>query len=294
MRGIMSDSVEGYVTVLDHSIFYRKFGKDTGEKILCLHGGPGVPHDYTLSMADLVKSGYQVIFYDQLGVGKSYHPKNRTLFTVENYVEELEEFRKLLGLEKFHLWGSSWGGFLAISYALKYQQALRSLTSAGGASRTLLVYNEMLRLKSEMPRDIIEILERYESEGDYENSEYLKAIDVVYRKHVCRLPEWPVEVKYAMDNVSKPVYETMWGPNEFTLFGNLMYWDVTPKLGNIHTRTLLTCGRYDEVTPKVQQVLREGIRGSELEIFEKSSHLTFWEEQEKYMRTMEDFLSRTA
>ena len=152
----------------------------------------------------------------------------------------------------------------------------------------------MLRLKSEMPREIIETLEKYETEGDYENPEYLRALDVVYRKHLCRLPSWPPEVQHAMNNTSKPVYETMWGPNEFTLYGNLMYWDVTPKLGAIKTPTLLTCGRYDEVTPKVQQVLREGIKGSELEIFENGSHLTFWEEREKYMKTVEDFLGRNS
>ena len=121
MRGIMSDSVEGYVTVLDHSIFYRKFGKDTGEKYLLPAWRTGSPHDYTLSMADLVKSGYQVIFYDQLGVGKSYHPKNRTLFTVENYVEEFKNLENYLDW-KSSTYGDRLGGFLAISYALKYQQ----------------------------------------------------------------------------------------------------------------------------------------------------------------------------
>ncbi len=285
---------EGYLKVMGHSLFYKIFGEDEskGETIVCLHGGPGVPHDYTLSMADLAKQGRRVIFYDQLGVGKSELPKNRGLFTVEHYVEEFEEFRKQFRLKNFHLWGSSWGGFLAIAYALKYQQNLKSLISAGGASNTLLVYNEMLRLKSELPREIQLVLEKYEDQGDYENPEYLRAIDILYRKHVCRLREWPKEVSHALNNVSKPVYHTMWGPNEFTLLGNLMYWDVTPKLGSIQTPTLLTCGRYDEVTPIVQKVLRAGIRGSELEIFENSSHLTFWEERAKYMRSMENFLDR--
>jgi proline iminopeptidase len=284
---------EGYVNVLGHKLYYVAFG-DPGsqDKILCLHGGPGSPHNYMLSLADLAKSGYYVIFYDQLGVGKSELPKNLTLYTVEHYVEEVEEFRKQMKLEKFHLFGSSWGGFLGIAYALKYQASLKTFISAGGASSTLLTYKEMLRLKSELPQDIIDTLEKYEALGQYEHPEYIKALDVVYHKHLCRLEKWPEDVVYAMNNTSKPVYNTMWGPNEFTMYGNLMYWDVTPKLGSIHTPTLLTCGRYDEVTPKVQRVLREGITGSELEIFEQGSHLTFWEEREKYMKTVVDFLER--
>ena len=291
----LPERTEGYLSVLGHKLYFEAFGDpNSKEKILCLHGGPGTPHNYMLSLADLAKSGFYVIFYDQLGVGKSELSKNLTLFTVECYVEEVEEFRKQMGLNNFHLFGSSWGGFLGIAYALKYQTNLKTFTSAGGASSTLLTYREMLRLKSEMPLEIVETLEKYEERGEYENPEYVKDLDVVYHKHVCRLEKWPEEVSYATNHTSKPVYNTMWGPNEFTMYGNLMYWDVTSKLGTIQIPTLLTCGRYDEVTPKVQQVLREGIPGSELEIFEQGSHLTFWEEREKYMKTVVDFLDHKS
>jgi proline-specific peptidase len=281
--------------VLDHKLFYRTFEKPSQGSpkgvVLCLHGGPGVPHEYILSMADLAKSGYNVVFYDQLGVGKSEVPKNRRLFIVERYVEEVEEFRKVMKLgDKIHLWGSSWGGFLAIAYALKYQHNLKTLTSAGGASSTPLVYEGMLRLRSELPYEVQEVLSRYENRGDYENLEYLKAIDVLYRKHVCRLPKWPLEVRYAFEHVSTPVYHTMWGPNEFTLIGNLMYWDVTGRLRSLNVPTLITCGQYDEVVPKVAEVLRDKIQGSEMEIFENASHLTFWEERQRYMQVVSGFL----
>jgi proline iminopeptidase len=286
---------EGYVPVLGHRLYYQSFlPQNPKGTVLCLHGGPGVPHEYILSMADLAHSGYRVVFYDQLGVGKSELPKNRRLFIVERYVEELESFREALGLGKIHLWGSSWGGFLGIAYALKYQEHLKSLISAGGVSSTPLTYEGMLRLRSELPADIQAILKRYEDAGDYENPEYLKAMDVLYRRHVCRLPQWPPEVNYAFENVSKPVYHTMWGPNEFTLIGNLMYWDVTRELGRIKVPTLITCGRYDEVVPQVGEVLRDGIQDSKMIVFEKSSHLTFWEEREEYIRAMREFLDQNG
>jgi len=282
---------DGYIDVLGFRLYYRSFlPQDPKGTILCLHGGPGVPHEYVLSMADLADSGYRVVFYDQLGVGKSELPKNRRLFIVERYVEEVEAFRTAMNLGKIHLWGSSWGGFLGIAYALKHQENLRSLVSAGGASSTPLTYQGMLKLRSELPEGIQATLKQFEDAGDYENPEYLKAIDEVYRRHVCRLSEWPPEVNDAFANISKPVYHTMWGPNEFTLIGNLMYWDVTSQLGRIQVPTLITCGRYDEVVPEVGEVLRNGISGSKMIVFEKSSHLTFWEEREAYMRAMREFL----
>jgi proline iminopeptidase len=282
---------EGYARVLGYKLFYRSFSPPNPEgTVLCLHGGPGVPHEYILSMADLANFGYRVLFYDQLGVGKSELPKNRRLFVVERYVEEVEAFREAMDLGEIHLWGSSWGGFLGVAYALKYQKNLKTLTSAGGGSSTPLAYEGMLKLRSELPEAVQVTLQKYEDQGEYENPEYLEALDVLYRKHVCRLDPWPPEVNHAFQNIGKSVYHTMWGPNEFMLFGNLMYWDVTRELPRITVPTLITCGRYDEVVPKVAEVLHEGIAGSKMILFENSSHLTFWEEREPYMKAVAAFL----
>jgi len=284
---------EGRITINENSLYYEVFSPETVRgTVLCLHGGPGMPHNYTLPMADLALFGYRVVFYDQLGVGNSTLPKNRGLFTVENYVEEVEEVRKKMNLGRIHLWGSSWGGFLAIAFALKYQENLKSLTSASGSSSTPLTYKEMLRLRSELPIAVKTILDKYEKDGEYDNPEYLKAIESVYKKHTCRLSPWPDEFVYTLEHASIPVYNTMWGPNEFVLTGNLMYWDITDKLGKIGTPTLFTCGRFDEVTPKVQEVMLSAIKNSRLEIFEESSHLAFWEEREKYMATVREFLDQ--
>jgi len=284
---------EGYVQVLGYNLFYRSFSPENPKgALLCLHGGPGVPHDYTLSMADLAEAGYRVIFYDQLGVGKSELPKDKRLFRVERYVEEVEAFRKEMDLGKIHLWGSSWGGFLTIAYSLKYQENLKSMISASGASSTPMTYEGMLSLQSALTSNQQDIMKKYESEGDYGNPEYLQVLDALYRRHICRLPEWPPEVSYALNNPSKPVYNTMWGPNEFVLWGNLMYWDVTRELSKISVPALITCGRYDEVVPKVAEVLNDGIKGSKLILFENSSHLAFWEEREAYIKAIKDFLDQ--
>lgn len=285
---------DGYVEVAGRRLYYRTFEpEETTSKgdLVCLHGGPGMTHDYILPLKDLAQSGYRVIFYDQLGCGKSERPKNLGLFTIEQAVEDLEGFRHTMNLGKIHLMGSSYGGLLAIAYALKYQKNLKSLITTGGLASVPLTMSEMERLKKELPPDVQETLRKYEEEGDYQNPEYVKAQMVFYKNYLCRLDPWPAELNYTLEQVSIPVYGTMNGPNEFTIIGNIRYWDVTAQLPRIKIPTLVTGGRFDEVSPKVAKSIHDGIKGSKLVTFEKSAHLPMWEEREKYMKTLSDFIS---
>ena len=281
---------QGYANVLGYDLFYRQFGEPEEGEVLCLHGGPGATHDYLLSMADLADRGYRVTFYDQLGCGRSQLPKNTALFVPERYVEEVEAFRKEMGLVSPHIIGSSWGGMLAIAYALKYQRNMKTMTTVGGLHSVPLTLREMERMKRGLPRNVQKTLARYE--GDNENPEYLAAVMVFYKKHLCRLDPWPAEVTYSLDHISRPVYGTMNGPNEFTIIGNTRYWDVTDRLRTIRVPTLVLGGRFDEVSPLVAREIHEHVRGSELTIFPNSSHLAFWEERESFMERVLRFLRR--
>jgi proline iminopeptidase len=138
---------EGYVTVLGCRLIYRTFGASKKGIVLCLHGGPGATHDYILPLADLSLQGYRVVFYDQLGCGRSELPKDRGLFVIERYTEEVEEFRRAMRLGKVHLIGSSFRGQLAISYALRYQKKLKSLITVGGYHSMMMVAALMQRMK---------------------------------------------------------------------------------------------------------------------------------------------------
>ncbi len=282
---------EGLVKVLGYSLFYKVFTPPVARAtIVCLHGGPGATHDYLLPMRDLTKFGYKVVFYDQLGCGNSEMPKDPALFTVERGVEELEAFRREMGLGKVHLMGSSYGGMLALAYAVKYQRNLRSLITTGGLGSVPLTIAEMQRLKSELPPEVVRVMEKYEAKGEYENPEYEKAVMVFYKKHLLRRKNWPPEQVHTMTHISKPVYGTMNGPNEFTIIGNIRYWDITDRLRVIKVPTLVTGGRFDEVTPKVAKSIHDHISGSKLVIFQKSSHLAMWEERSRYMRTLDRFM----
>ena len=283
---------EGYTNVLGFDLFYRQFGEPRKGEILCLHGGPGATHDYLLSIADLAAHGYRVTFYDQLGCGRSQVPKNVALFVPEHYIEEVEALRRKMRLGKPHVIGSSWGGMLAIAYALKYQRNMATMTTVGGLHSVPLTLGEMEKMKRGLPKGVQETLAKYEAVGDYDNPEYIKAVIAFYNKHLCRLSPWPQELTYSLDHLSKPVYGTMNGPNEFTIIGNTRYWDVTDRLKTIKVPTLILGGRYDEVSPIVAREIHRHVPGSELTLFPNSSHLPFWEEREHFMKRVLKFLGK--
>ena len=287
---------EGYANVLGLKIFYRLFGGTDQRKgtVVCLHGGPGLTHDYMKPLSDLVQFGYSVLLYDEIGCGKSELPKNKKLFTAERHVEELENLRRGLGLGRIHLIGHSWGGMFGMAYALKYQENLKSLVLSGATASTPLCLSEMDRLRSELPGDAQQTLIKWEEEGDYENPEYIKASEVFLKKHFCRLPEWPPELNYSLEHLSKPVYQTMWGPNEFVALGALRYWDITNDIHKIKLPCLITCGRYDELTELLSRGIEKEIKDSKFVMFENSAHMTMWDERENYLDVVSDFLRGVA
>ena len=263
-------------------------------RVLCLHGGPGLTHEYILSLADLTQFGYQVVFYDQLGCGKSEIPKNLGLFTIERAVEEVEGVRRVLQLGKIHLYGSSYGGLLAIAYALKYQRNLLSLITTGGLVNVPFCISEMEKMKASLPSPVLRTMEQFEETGDYANPEYQNAMQEFYKRYFCRLEEWPKELLSSLQNVSQSVYMTMNGPTEFTIIGGIRYWNVSDQLHKIKVPTLVTCGKYDEVSPKEARRIHKGIRRSKLVVFRKSSHLAMWEERDKYVDVLRVFLDNVV
>jgi len=177
-----------------------------------------------------------------------------------------------------------------MAYALKYQSNMKSMVTNGGPASVPLCLSEMTRRKSELPVEVQKTLEKYEAVSDYENPEYLNATEIYYRNFLCRSPEWPQELLYAIHHMSKLVYETMWGPTEFVCIGALRYWDITDELHEIKIPTLVTCGRYDEVSPVVCRSAHEQIKDSKFHIFENSAHESMWDEHENYLSTVKPFL----
>ena len=236
--------------------------------LLCLHGGPGGTHRPLTVLGSLADGGRRVVFYDQLGGGDSDQPDDPSLWTIETFVEQLASLRDGLGLERIHLYGSSWGGMLALEYAFTRPAGLTSLILNSTPTSAPRWAVETQRLAAGLDEDEFK------------------------RRHICRLEPEPEVLTRARARFGQQVYETMWGKNEFTPTGTLKDWDVIDRLGEIDVPTLITSGRHDECTPALVKPLHEGIRGSEWVLFEESAHMPYLEEPERYLAMVGAFLDR--
>ena len=287
---------EGYVSFHGYNVWYRIVGdrEEPGKfPLLCLHGGPGATHDYLEPLEAMASTGRRVIFYDQLGNGNSDHPHDPSMWTVELFVEELSVIRHALGLEHVHLLGQSWGGMLAMEYALTQPEGLSSLVIADSPASMQQWVEEANRLRNELPPEIQDTLLKHEAAGTTDDPAYEKAMLVYYRRHVCRLDPWPECVNRAFEKLEQnpEVYYTMNGPREFHVIGTLKDWNIIERLGEIRVPTLVLSGRYDEATPIIAETVHRGIPGSKWVIFEHSSHMPHVEETERYIRVLDEFLN---
>lgn len=288
---------EGFVPFREFRVRYRIVGELDQPApgrfpLLVLHGGPGAPHDYLDPLAALAQSGRPVVFYDQLGSGNSDQPDDPTLWNIDLYLDEVATVRRELGLDRVHLLGQSWGGMLALSYALMQPAGFLSLVVADSTASMPLHAAEVNKLREQLPPEVQEVLNQHEAAGTTDDPAYEEAAMAFYARHICRLDPWPDYLLEAFERINPQVFQTMWGAGELHITGNLKDWDITSRLGEIGVPTLLLSGRYDEFTPAEQEVLREGIPGSEWVLFEQSAHLPHAEETERFLEVLEDFLSR--
>jgi len=281
---------EGHIDVPGGQVWYKVVGSGESVPLLTLHGGPGGGHDY-LEPLNEIASERPVVFFDQLGCGKSDTPDDVSLWRIDRFVDEVTAVRDALGLDRIHLLGHSWGGWLAIEYMLGAPSGVVSLTLAStSASIPQFVY-EAGTLISELPREMAETMRRLEAEGDFENPEFEAGMMEFYKRHLCRLDPWPDPIMRSLENLDgNIVYETMNGPTEFTVIGNMKDWNRIEKLGEIVAPTLITCGRYDELTPACSRTLRQGIMNSRMHVFERSAHMAHLEETESYLQILSEFL----
>ncbi len=287
----MTHGEEGMIPVEGGRVWFRSVGTG-GVPLVLLHGGPGTGHDVLEPMEALAASR-QVVFYDQLGCGRSDQPRDTSLWRIERFVEEVDTLRGRLDLERMHLFGHSWGGWLAIEYALAHPARVASLVLADTAASTRQMHEELVALRRKGPRASWELMERCEAENDLADPRYYDAIMAFYRNHLCRLDPWPGGLERSIVNMrGNQVYETMIGTNVFYLDGNLRTWDRTDRLGDITAPTLVVVGRYDSCTVACAETLSRGISGARLAIFENSSHLPMHEEADAFMQEVGGFLAQ--
>jgi proline-specific peptidase len=257
--------------------------------LLALHGGPGSTHNYFGPLEDLAGQR-PVVLYDQIGCGKSDRPEDIE-WSVDVFRDEVATVRDQLGLERIHLLGTSWGGMLAQEHVLSGAQGIVSLVLSSTLANLGLWNEEQLRLRAALPPDVIEVLDRHEKAGTYDDPEYEEAMEAYFDRHFYRGPKPRAELEAMAAQKAPDVYRAMQGPNEWTTTGALKGWDTRDRLKEIGVSTLVARGRYDMCTDRIAAELVDGIRGAREVVFEHSSHTPVLEETENYLQVVREFLA---
>lgn len=279
------------------NVWTKRVGNNPRIKLLLLHGGPGATHEY-FEAADsyLPAAGVEYVYYDQLGSAYSDQPDEPDLWEIDRFVEEVEQVRKARGLtsDNFFLLGHSWGGILAIEYALKYQQHLKGLIVSNMMS-SVPEYNRYANtvLMSTMDPAVLAEIKALEDSGNYENPRYMELlIPNHYEHHVLRMPaaEWPDPVNRAFARINQAIYVPMQGPSELGARGKLVDWDRTTDLHTIGVPTLTIGGQHDTMDPKWMEMMAGEFKDGRYLHCPNGSHLAMYDDQETYFNGLLEFL----
>lgn len=290
----MSEAIsrEGYIPVTGGRVWYRVVGTGSAQPLLILHGGPSIPHDYLESLEALADER-PVIFYDQLGCGKSDRPEDVIFWKIERFADELCQVCRALKLEQFHLFGHSWGTILATECAISHRTNLTSLILASPYLNFPHWFKTILpKLVSELPTALQSALAKQLANDTVDSPDYKVVVDEYNSRHLCLLDPLPDALLRAVAGANWEIRKTLFGVDEFHADGPLKNYDRTQSLSNIVIPVFLTCGRHDDCTPEYLEWHHHHLINSEMMVFEHSAHMAHLEEPELYIHTVRDFLRR--
>jgi proline iminopeptidase len=281
----------------EFNVWTRKVGDNPSVKLLTLHGGPGATHEYFECFEDyLPQAGFEFYYYDQLGSHASDQPDEPALWEIPRFVDEVEQVRRALGLDgtNFFLLGHSWGGIVAIEYALAHQDALKGLIVSNMMS-SVPAYNAYANdvLMPAMDQDVLAEAKKLEDADDYENPRYMELlIPHHYEHHVLRMPyqQWPDPVNRAFEHINPSIYVPMQGPSELGARGKLVDWDRSGDLSRITVPTLVIGAQHDTMDPKHMEWMSGQFPNGRYLHCPNGSHMAMYDDQQAYMEGLIDFL----
>ena len=281
---------EGYVDFRGYRTWYRVAGvlESGATPLLALHGGPGSTHHYFGPLEGLAGER-PVVVYDQIGCGGSDRPTDIE-WSVAVFREEVDAVREQLGLDRIHLLGTSWGGMLALEHVLSGAEGIVGLILSSTLASVDQWAAEQMKLRDALPPEVVEVLERHERAGTYDDPEYEEAMEAYFDRHFYRGPKPRAELERMSAGKAVDVYRAMQGPNEWTVTGALRGWDVHDRLGEVDVPTLVIRGRHDMSTDPISATLVNGIRGAREVVLENSSHTPVLEETDKYLEAIGGFM----
>ncbi len=282
------------------NVWVKRVGNNPDLKLLLLHGGPGATHEYFEACDSfLPNAGIEYYYYDQLGSGRSDVPEDPSLWDLPRFVEEVEQVRQALGLgrENLVVLGHSWGGILAIEYALKYGQHLRGMVVSNMMS-SVPAYNDYAQqvLMPEMDQQALAEIKELEASGQTENPRYMELLLAQhYVHHILRMPpeEWPEPAQRGFDHINQAIYVSMQGPSELGISADasLHDWDRSGDLGSITVPTLVIGARYDSMDPAHMEMMAGRFPAGQYLYCPNGSHMAMYDDQETYFTGLISFLN---
>lgn len=280
-------------------VWTKRTGNNPRLKLLLLHGGPAASHEYLEAMDSFLPgAGIEYYYYDQLGAGNSDRPDDNSLWTIDRFVDEVEQVRVALGLDAgdFCLYGHSWGGLLAIEYALKYQRNLKCLVISNMMA-SIPAYNDYAHkvLMPAMDPKLLGEVEAMEASGRTDDPRYMQILmSMHYEQHILRMPaeQWPEPVQRSFAHLNQPVYALMQGPSELGAGGILVNWDRFADLDRITVPSLVIGARYDTMDPAYMEKMAKRMPNASYLYLPEGSHMAMYDDQSRYFAGLLGFLKR--
>ncbi len=278
-------------------VWTKRIGNSPTMKLILLHGGPGMTHEYFEVLDSyLPAAGIEYYYYDQLGSFYSDQPDEPDLWEIPRFVDEVEQVRRALGLTKdnCYLLGSSWGGILAMEYAFAHQEHLKGLIisnmMASGAAYNAYAHGVLM---PSMNQDALAEIKAFEAAEDYENPRFMELlIEQHYVHHVLRMPadQWPDPVNRGLGHINPKIYIPMLGPSELGLGGKLLDWDRTADLGQIDVPALVIGAQYDTMDPAHMEWMSSALPKGRYLNCPSGSHLAMYDDYETYRKGLIEFI----
>ncbi|SHN42364.1 proline iminopeptidase-family hydrolase [Chitinophaga sp. CF418] len=279
------------------NVWTKRIGNNPKIKVLLLAGGPGFPHDYLEAFESYFPGeGIEFYYYDELGNGNSDKPGDSSRYNVASAVDEVEQVRQALKLDasNFYVFGHSWGGLLAMEYAIKYQQHLKALIISNMVSSGKEFNNYIQQvLVKQLPSAVLDTINELSARNDYANPKYSELVTKhFYAKFICRLPleQWPEPLKRALGKLNMPYYLALQGPSEFGIIGGLLTWDISDRLKEIVVPALFIGAKYDEMNPEHIKWMSQQVQHGQFLYCADGSHLSMYDQQPFYMNGMIHFI----
>ncbi|BAQ56659.1 proline iminopeptidase-family hydrolase [Lactobacillus acetotolerans] len=263
-------------------------------KILLLHGGPGMTHEYLEPFTAYVKKHpeVEVIYYDQLGSYFSDQPNDPSLWTIDRFLREIEEVRKAWHLDQFYLYGQSWGGTLALEYAASaYGRHLKGLIDSNMVDNYADYAKYINKYRETMDPADVKYMKEIEAKGNFDDHHYNELLGKLYQRCICRLKPWPDAVKRTFEHLNEQVYVTLQGPTEFTITGSLKNWNIRDRLKNIKIPALVLGGKYDSMNPEEIKALAKRLPNGQAHICPNGSHFSIFDDQKDYFSAISKFIN---